>query len=65
MTLIERYVLAAVITEKFISDDATYREWIEDYKLHLKRIGEEITESTEYNDDLYDEWMFFKKGETE
>lgn len=42
MTLIERYILAAVITEKYISDDATYREWIKDYKLHLKRIGEEI-----------------------
>ena len=42
MTLIERYILAAVITEKYINDDATYREWIEDYKLHLKRIGEEI-----------------------
>ena len=42
MTLIERYILAAVITEKYISDDATYEEWIEDYKLHLKRIGDEI-----------------------
>ena len=42
MTLIERYILAAVITEKYIDDDATYEEWIEDYKLHLKRIGEEL-----------------------
>ena len=42
MTLIERYILASVITAKYISDDATYEEWIEDYKLHLKRIGEEI-----------------------
>lgn len=65
MTLIERYILASVITEKYIDDDATYKEWIEDYKLHLKRIGEEITESTEYNDDLYEDWMFFEKGETE
>ena len=42
MTLIERYILAAVITEKYISDDATYREWIEEYRLHRKRINEEL-----------------------
>lgn len=42
MTLIERYVLAAVITEKYISDDATYEEWIEEYRLHRKRINEEL-----------------------
>ena len=42
MTLIERYILAAVITEKYISDDATYEEWIEEYRLHRKRINEEI-----------------------
>lgn len=42
MTLIERYILAAVITEKYISDDATYEEWIEEYRLHRKRINEEL-----------------------
>ena len=40
MTLIERYILAAVITAKYIDDDATYEEWIEEYRLHRKRIAE-------------------------
>lgn len=40
MTLIERYILAAVMTEKYISDDATYEEWIDEYRLHRKRIAE-------------------------
>lgn len=40
MTLIERYILAAVITEKYISDDATYEEWIDEYRMHRKRIAE-------------------------
>lgn len=42
MTLIERYILASVMTNRYIEDDATYEEWIENYKLHLKRIGEEL-----------------------
>ena len=42
MNLYERYILAAVMTNRYIEDDATYKEWIEDYKLHLKRINEEI-----------------------
>lgn len=42
MTLIERYILASVITEKYIDDDATYEEWIEEYRLHRKRINEEL-----------------------
>lgn len=40
MTLIERYILAAVITEKYISEDTTYEEWIDEYRLHRKRIAE-------------------------
>lgn len=42
MNLFERYILASVMTNRYIHEDATYKEWIEDYKLHLKRIGEEI-----------------------
>ena len=42
MNLFERYILASVMTNRYIHDDATYKEWIEDYKLHLKRINEEI-----------------------
>lgn len=62
MNLFERYILASVMTNRYIHEDATYKEWIEDYQLHLKRIGEEITKSTEYNDDIYEDWMFFKNG---
>lgn len=50
MTLIERYILAAVITEKYIDDDATYREWIEEYRLHRKRINEEIENESNISD---------------
>lgn len=50
MTLIERYILASVITAKYIDDDATYDEWIEEYRMHLKRIGEEIENESNISD---------------
>ena len=40
MNLYERAILASVITAKYIDDDATYEEWIEEYRLHRKRIAE-------------------------
>ena len=49
MTLIERYILAAVITEKYISDDATYEEWIEEYRLHRKRIAEVLENESNHS----------------
>ncbi len=49
MNLFERYILSAVMTNRYIEDDATYGEWIENYKLHLKRINEEIENESNHN----------------
>ena len=40
LTVNQRDILAGVITERYMSDDAKYEDWIEEYELHRKRIAE-------------------------
>lgn len=44
LTVMQRDVLAAVITNRYIHEDANYFEWIEEYELHRQRIEETIVE---------------------
>lgn len=41
----QRDILAGVITNRYIHEDANYKQWIEEYKLHRKRIEETEVEN--------------------
>ena len=40
LTVNQRDILAGVMTDRYISEEANYVEWIEEYELHRRRIQE-------------------------
>ena len=44
LTVNQRDVLAGVITNRYIHEDANYSQWIEEFELHRQRIEETIVE---------------------
>lgn len=45
LTVNQRDILAGVMTNRYIHDEATYSLWIEEYEKHRKRIEETIVEA--------------------
>lgn len=50
LTVNQRDILAGVMTDKYISEDANYVEWIEEFELHRRRI-QEYDESRDCGED--------------
>lgn len=42
LTVNQRDILAGIIANRFVDDNATYSVWIEEYETHRKRIEEQI-----------------------